>query len=122
VIGFFSRQAVRIRAGNRGQATTLFLVVASTLLVVVFASIRLHHVAVARVTYTMSPRAYVSGLLQYNSGIDVVSGNFRLRWEWAPGSELFLVYTEDRDTDVTGRSSQLQTRGFVIKINRTLRI
>jgi len=49
MIGFFSRQAVRIRAGNRGQATTLFLVVASTLLVVVFASIRLHHVAVARV-------------------------------------------------------------------------
>jgi hypothetical protein len=80
------------------------------------------HVAVARVTWTMTPRAYVSGLLQYNSGIDVVSGNFRFRWEWAPGSELFLVYTEDRDTDVTGRPSELQTRGFVIKINRTFRI
>lgn len=50
MIGVFSRQAVRIRAGNRGQATALFLVVAVTLLVVVFASIRLHHVAVARVT------------------------------------------------------------------------
>ena len=49
MIGFFSRQAVRIRAGNRGQAATLLLVVAATLLVVVFASIRLHHVAVARV-------------------------------------------------------------------------
>ena len=48
-IGFFSRQTVRLRAGNRGQATTLFLVVAATLLVVVFASVRLHHVAVARV-------------------------------------------------------------------------
>jgi hypothetical protein len=50
MIGFFSRQAVQIRAGNRGQATALFLVVAATLLAVVFASIRLHHVAVARVT------------------------------------------------------------------------
>ena len=50
MIGYFSRQAVRLRAGNRGQATALFLVVAATLLVVVFASIRLHHVAVARVT------------------------------------------------------------------------
>lgn len=49
MIGSFSRQAVRLRAGNRGQATALFLVVAATLLVVVFASIRLHHVAVARV-------------------------------------------------------------------------
>jgi len=50
MIGYFSRQAVRLRAGNHGQATTLFLVVAATLLVVFFASIRLHHVAVARVS------------------------------------------------------------------------
>lgn len=50
MIGYFSRQAVQLRAGNRGQATALFLVVAAALLVVVFASIRLHHVAVARVT------------------------------------------------------------------------
>ena len=50
IIGYFSRQAVQLRAGNPGQATALFLVVAATLLVVVFASIRLHHVALARVT------------------------------------------------------------------------
>ena len=50
LIGYFSRQAVRLREGHRGQATALFLVVAATLLVVVFASIRLHHVASARVT------------------------------------------------------------------------
>jgi hypothetical protein len=49
-IGYFSRQAIRLRAGNRGQATPLLLVVATTHLVVVFASVRLHHVAVARVT------------------------------------------------------------------------
>jgi hypothetical protein len=50
MIGYFSRQAVRLRAGNPGQATALFLVVAASVLVVVFASIRLHHVAVARVS------------------------------------------------------------------------
>ena len=49
MIGYFSRQVVQVRAGNRGQATALFLVVAATLLAVIFASIRLHHVAVARV-------------------------------------------------------------------------
>lgn len=53
-IGYFSRQAVQLRGGNRGQATGLFLVVAATLLVVVFASIRLHHVAVARVSTAVS--------------------------------------------------------------------
>ena len=80
------------------------------------------HVAVTRLTYTLMPRAYVSGLVQYNSRSRTVSGNFRFRWEWAPGSELFLVYTEDRDTDVLDRWSELSNRGFVIKINRLLRI
>ena len=80
------------------------------------------HVAVTRVTYTLTPRAHLSGLVQYNSGSDTFGGNFRFRWEWAPGSELFVVYTEDRDTGVLDRWSQLQSRGFVIKINRLLRI
>ncbi len=88
------------------------------------------HVAVTRVTYTMSPRAYVSGLVQYAftksdagaGGGDALSANFRFRWEWAPGSELFLVYTEDRNPDVTDRWSTLRNRGFVLKINRLLRI
>jgi hypothetical protein len=80
------------------------------------------HVAVTRLTYTLTPRAYVSGLVQYNSRSKVMSGNFRLRWEWAPGSELFLVYTEDRTTDVTDRWSELSNRGFVIKVTRLLRI
>ena len=88
------------------------------------------HVAVTRVTYTMTPRAYVSGLLQYSftgsdaavSGNDTFSANFRFRWEWAPGSELFVVYTEDRNPDVTARWSTLRNRGLVIKVNRLLRI
>jgi hypothetical protein len=88
------------------------------------------HVAVTRVTYTMSPRAYVSGLVQYaftkndagTGGNDALSANFRFRWEWAPGSELFLVYTEDRNPDVADRWSTLRNRGFVLKINRLLRI
>jgi hypothetical protein len=80
------------------------------------------HVAVTRVTYTMTPRAYVSGLVQFNSRSEIVSGNFRFRWEWAPGSELFIVYTEDRDTDVFDRWSELSNRGLVVKVNRLLRI
>ena len=80
------------------------------------------HVAVTRLTYTLTPRAFVSGLVQYNSRSRTVSGNFRFRWEWATGSELFLVYTEDRDTDILDRWSELSNRGFVIKINRLLRI
>jgi len=79
------------------------------------------HVFVGRLTYTLSPRAYVSGLAQFSSGSNTVSGNFRFRWEWAPGSELFLVYTEDRNTDVIDRWSTLNNRGFVMKVTRLLR-
>jgi hypothetical protein len=64
----------------------------------------------------------VSGLVQYSSGTDSFSSDFRLRWEWAPGSELFLVYTEARDTNVLDRWSTLVNRGFVVKINRLLRL
>lgn len=80
------------------------------------------HVALTRVTYSLTPRAFVSGLVQYNSGSNTFSTNVRLRWEWAPGSELFVVYTEDRDTDVLGRRSQLAGRGLVVKVNRLLQL
>ena len=80
------------------------------------------HVTRARVNYSLSPRTFVSGLVQYNAGSDTFSNNFRLRWEWAPGSELFIVYTEDRNTDVFDRWSELSNRALVIKVNRLLQI
>ena len=49
VIGFFTRQALHARAGERGQATTLFLVVAGTLLSVLFAAVALNHYYLAKV-------------------------------------------------------------------------
>jgi len=80
------------------------------------------HVARTRVTYSLSPRSFLSGLVQYNAASDTFSANVRFRWEWAPGSELFLVYTEDRDTDVLDRWSDLVGRAFVLKVTRLLRI
>ena len=80
------------------------------------------HVASTRVSYSFSPRLFLSGLVQYSSLSESLSGNFRLRLEYAPGSEIFLVYTEERDTDVFDRFSALSNRGFVIKMNRLLRL
>ena len=76
-----------------------------------------------RVNYTVSPRMFFSGLLQHNSSSDTVSTNVRLRWEYSPGSELFVVYTEDRETDplLPDRRTELRNRGFVVKINRLFR-
>ena len=79
--------------------------------------------ALTRMTYTVSPRMFFSGLLQYSSSADTFSTNFRLRWEYSPGSELFVVYTEDRDTDpfLPDRGTELRNRGFVVKTTRLFR-
>ena len=78
---------------------------------------------VARVTYTFTPRMFFGGLVQYNSATDSISNNLRLRWEYSPGSELFVVYTEEQDTDPLrpDRFSELRNRGFVVKVNRLFR-
>ena len=78
-----------------------------------------------RVDYGFTPLMFASALVQYNSADRAVSTNVRYRWEYAPGSELFLVYTDERSIDeplapptmVRG----LRNRAFVVKINRLLR-
>ena len=74
----------------------------------------------SRVTYTMTPMMFVSALIQYNSTANALSANVRLRWEYQPGSELFVVYNEGRDTTAHGYPG-LQNRTFVVKANRLLR-
>jgi hypothetical protein len=72
-----------------------------------------------RTTFTMTPRMFFSGLLQYNSTNRSLSSNLRFRWEYVPGSELFMVYTDERDT--FGPGTDLRNRAFVVKINRLFR-
>jgi hypothetical protein len=73
-----------------------------------------------RATYTMTPLMFTSALLQYNSSNNAISANVRLRWEYRPGSELFVVYNEDRDT-LARRFPALANRALIVKINRLFR-
>ena len=77
----------------------------------------------ARLNYTFSPRMFFSGLLQYNSANRTLGTNLRLRWEYSPGSELFVVYTEEQVTDPLrpDRYDGLRDRGFVVKLTRLFR-
>ena len=74
-----------------------------------------------RTTYTFSPTMFVSALVQYNSSNSALSSNIRLRWEYQPGSELFVVYNEQRDTLTPNSLPELEHRAFIIKINRLFR-
>ncbi len=82
------------------------------------------NLALTRVNYAFNPRMFFSGLLQYNSADNSFSSNLRLRWEYSPGSELFVVYTDDRDITngfLPDRGFDLRNRGFVVKFNRLFR-
>ena len=72
-----------------------------------------------RVTYTMTPRMFASALLQYNSSTHTVSANVRLRWEYQPGSEFFVVFNDQRNTLSPG-FPDTATRALVVKVNRLL--
>ena len=74
----------------------------------------------SRLIYTVSPRMFTSALLQYNSTSNTIAANIRLRWEYLPGSELFVVYNEHRDT-MGHRFPELENRALIIKINRLFR-
>jgi hypothetical protein len=73
-----------------------------------------------RTDYAFSPRMFASALLQYNSSDLTFGTNLRYRWEYQPGSELFVVYTDERDTLQPGFPN-LRNRAFVVKVNRLFR-
>ena len=75
----------------------------------------------ARATYTLSSLMFVSALVQYNSSTASIGANVRLRWEYHPGSELFVVYNEARNTLRPGRP-ELQDRALIVKFNRLFRL
>ena len=79
-----------------------------------------------RVDYGFSPLMFASALLQYSSADRAFSSNLRFRWEYRPGSELFVVYTDERDTTADRLLTPttirgLKNRAFVVKVNRLLR-
>jgi hypothetical protein len=43
-----------------------------------------------------------------------------MRWDYIPGSELFVVYSDGRDTGAD-RFALLQNRSFAVKVTRLLR-
>jgi hypothetical protein len=75
----------------------------------------------ARATYNFSPRMTAMGLVQYNSEGGVLGVNARFRWEFRPGSDLFVVYNEGRDTTFGVQRSELSSRSFVVKVTRLFR-
>jgi hypothetical protein len=75
----------------------------------------------ARTTFTMTPRMFVAALVQYASSSHSLTTNLRFRWEYQPGSELFVVYSDGYDTLAAAGAPSLQNRGLVVKFNKLVR-
>ncbi len=75
----------------------------------------------SRVTYTLTPRSSFGALVQYSSSARTLSTNVRFRWEYIPGSDLYVVYNEGRTTAIPDRFADLQNRTFVVKATRLFR-
>ena len=74
----------------------------------------------SRFTVTPSARFLISSLVQFNVDAHNVSSSIRLRWEYTGGSELFVVYSDGRDTQTIGFPGLLN-RTFAVKATRLIR-
>jgi hypothetical protein len=78
----------------------------------------------ARTDYAFSARMFLGALLQWSSTDHTFSSNVRFRWEYQPGSEFFVVWTDEQDTnplDPHAGSVNLKNRAFVVKMTRLFR-
>ncbi len=78
------------------------------------------HLAGARVSMTPTARLAFSALSQFNPAVRALTSSVRMRWEYVPGSELFVVYSDGRDTSARGFPG-LQNRSVAVKMTRLLR-
>lgn len=75
-----------------------------------------------RGNYAISARSFIGGLVQYNTANHSLSTNIRYRWEYQPGSDLYVVYSDGRDTlNFDRHDASLRNQSLVIKITRLLR-
>ena len=76
----------------------------------------------SRVTYTISPRMFVAALVQFQSATRTATANVRFRWEYQPGSEMFVVYSDGRDTNDKGFPPPILNRSVVVKVTKLFRL
>ena len=74
----------------------------------------------SRINYTLSPRSFLAAFLQYNSAANSLSTNVRFRWEYEPGSDLYVVYNSVRDSLAPGYPD-LDAQSFIVKFTRLFR-
>jgi hypothetical protein len=66
-----------------------------------------NHIIGFKGTYMLNTKLSISGFLQYNTDINEVYTNLRLRYNPREGNDFYLVYNEGRNTDLTRETPKL---------------
>ena len=74
-----------------------------------------------RFVITPTPRMAITGLVQYNTSARTVTSSARLNWEYTPGSQLFVVYSEGRDMTGSLGQPSLRNQAIAVKATRLVR-
>ena len=69
-----------------------------------------------RVSQSFSPDLFVKGFVQYNDERRAASVNLLLWYIYKPGSDLYVVYNEGRETDLPDRWSRPRNRSLAVKM------
>lgn len=78
------------------------------------------HLVGTRLNYSLSNRFFTSAFLQWNSDAELASVNLRLNYIYKLGSDLFIVYNENRHT--AGLGPGVIDRSFIVKFTYLLRL
>lgn len=76
-------------------------------------------IARSRVSWQLTPELSFSSTLQWDNQSDELGLNARMRWEYRPGQELFVVYNEG--FDVEDDSFRSQRQDVSVKLGFTMR-
>jgi hypothetical protein len=74
----------------------------------------------SRFVVTPSPRILLNSLIQFNASARTLTSSVRLKWEYIPGSELFVAYSDGRNTLGAG-FPDVVNQSFVVKVTRLVR-
>jgi hypothetical protein len=66
-----------------------------------------------RLDITFTNTLFLTSYIQYNNQIDNMNLNIRFQWRFAPVSDLFIVYTDNYNTEGFGNKD----RGLIIKLS-----
>lgn len=80
------------------------------------------HIGRFKVLYMLSTKFTASTFVQYNSAINTISSNIRLRYNPREGNDLYIVFNEGRNTDLEREIPELPTisnRNILVKYTYT---